>query len=314
MNITACITSYNQRVYLIEAIDSVLAQTLRPAEIVIIDDASTDDSAAVIAGYAARYPDLIRPVLKDGNRGVVNTFNLGLDAACGDYISFLAGDDRWLPAKLEREAGRLVEPDHPDGVFSDYYFTGPGGERTYRWAGERQPPQGNVLPQVLARDFPRRALFRSELADLRLWREVGRFDPSFTLYEDWDAHIRLAARLRYAYVPEPLSEYRRHDAGLSKASVESHLAATDHIERKYAYLLQSLEATYGPYLCRQLARWRAHLWRNAARDVALHRPPGFRGEALRRFRRSLAYEPKPDIRLLWYLLRPTPGAWSPARR
>jgi glycosyltransferase involved in cell wall biosynthesis len=308
MNITACITSYNQRDYLIEAIESVLAQTLRPAEIVIIDDASTDGSAALIAGYAARYPDLIRPILKERNQGVVNTFNLGLDAARGDYISFLAGDDRWLPAKLEREADRLAEPDHPDGVFSDYYFTNPDGQQNYLWAGERRSPQGHILPQVLGRDFPRRALFRSELANLRLWREVGRFDPAFTLYEDWDAHIRLAARLRYAYVPEPLSEYRRHGAGLSMRSIELHLAATDRIEHKYADLLQSLEATHGPYLRRQLARWRAHLWRNAARDVARRRPPGFRAEALRRFRRSLSYEPKPDIRLLWYLLRPAPGA------
>jgi glycosyltransferase involved in cell wall biosynthesis len=308
MNITACITSYNQRGYLIEAIESVLAQTLRPAEIVIIDDASTDDSAALIAGYAARYPDLIRPIRKEHNRGVVDTFNLGLDAARGDYISFLAGDDRWLPAKLEREAGRLTEPDHPDGVFSDYYFTGPGGEQNYLWAGERRPPQGHILPQVLGRDFPRRALFRGELADVRLWREAGHFDPSFKLYEDWDMHIRLAARLRYAYIPEPLSEYRRHGTGLSMASIESHLTATDRIERKYADLLRALEATHGPYLRRQLAGWRAHLWRNAAREVARRRPPGFRAEALRRFRRSLAYEPKPDIRLLWYLLRPAPGA------
>jgi glycosyltransferase involved in cell wall biosynthesis len=307
MNVTVCITSFNQRDYLIEAIESVLGQTLRPTEIVIVDDASTDGSVAVITGYAARYPELIRPILKPHNRGVVDTFNLGLDAARGDFIAFLAGDDRWLPAKLEKEAGRLAEPDRPDGVYADYYFSGPGGERLYLWAGERRPPQGDILPQVLARDFPRRALFRSELANLRLWRQVGRFDPAFTLYEDWDAHIRLAARLRYAYVAEPLSEYRRHSAGQSMASVEKHLAATDRIERKYADLTRSLEPTHGAYLRRSLAGWRAHLWRSAARDVARRRPPGFRAEALRRFRHSLSYEPKPDFRLLWYLLRPAAG-------
>jgi glycosyltransferase involved in cell wall biosynthesis len=308
MNITACITSYNQRDYLIEAIESVLAQTRQPAEIVIIDDASTDGSVEVITDYAARYPELIRPVLKDSNRGVVDTFNLGLDIARGDYISFLAGDDRWLPAKLEREATRLSAPDNPGAVYSDYYYTDSGGRRVYLWAGPRRPPEGDILLPVLARDFPHRALFRGELADLRLWREVGHFDLSFTLYEDWDMRIRLAKRLRYAYVPEPLSEYCRHGAGLSTASIERHLAATDHIERKYAELIYSQEAMAQRYLQRQLAGWRAHLWRGAARDVARRRPPGFRAEALRRFRRSLVYELKLDFRLLWYLLRPARGA------
>lgn len=304
MKISVCVTSYNQRDYLKEAVESVLAQSLRPEEIIIIDDASTDDSKEIISGYSTRYPDLIRPVLNDCNRGVVGTFNLGLEVAGGDYITYLAGDDRWLPSKLEKEARRLKAADRPDGVFSDFYFTNATGDHEYLWAGARQPPQGSILPQVIARDFPRRTLFRTELADLRLWRQVGRFDPSFTIYEDWDVHIRLATRFRYAYIPEPLSEYRRHGGGLSTQQIEHHLAATDRIEQKYSLLFHDLESTHGPYLRRQLAGWRAHLWRSSARDIALKRNAGFRAEALRRYRRSLVFEIRPDVRLLWYLLRP----------
>lgn len=304
MNISACITSYNQRGYLIEAIESVLVQTLRPFEIVIIDDASEDDSPEIINAYAARHPDLIRPILNDLNRGVASTFNTGLEVAGGDYIAFLAGDDRWLPAKLEKEAARLSAVDQPDGVFSDFYFTKAGGDRVFTWAGTQHPPEGNILPQVMARDFPRRTLFRTELADLRLWRQVGRFDSSFALYEDWDMHIRLATRMRYAFVAQPLSEYRRHGGGLSTQSIALHLAATDRVEQKYADLIRDLEPTHGAYLRRKLAGWRAHLWRSAAREMALKRPSGFRAEALHRYYRSLSYEIKPDTRLLWYLLRP----------
>lgn len=303
MKITACITAYNQQHFLAEAIESVLAQTLRPAEILIIDDASSDDSPAIITAYAACYPKLIRPVLREQNEGVVATFNLGLDLAGGDAISFLAGDDRWLPAKLEKEAQRMAAADRPDGVYGDFYFTHADGRRTFRWADKTRPPEGHILPQVLARDFPRRTLFRAELADVRLWRRVGRFDPTFDLYEDWDMHIRLAAHFRYAYVAEPLSEYRRHGGGLSRVPVEAHLAIVAQIERKYAGLLESLEPAYGPYLRRKLASWRAHLWRQAARDVAVRRPPDFRAEALRRYARSLYYQFRPDPRLAWYLLR-----------
>lgn len=307
MTITAVITSYNQQDYLIQAIDSVMGQTLRPTELLIVDDASTDDSPAIISAYATRFSELIRPILKPRNLGVVDTFNRGLDEAAGNYISFLAGDDRWLPDKLEREAKRLTAADEPDGVFSDYYYTRADGTPLYLWADDRHPPQGDILPQTLVRDFPRRALFRSELADAALWRQVGRYDPAFTLYEDWDMHIRLAARFRYAYVAEPLSEYRRHSAGLSTVPVETHLTAVAQIEQKYAGLFASLEPTHGPYLRRRMNGWRAHLWRVAARNAALRRPPGYRAEALRHYLRSLHYEVWPDARLLYYLLRVRPG-------
>lgn len=63
MDLTVGITSYNQCGLLVEAIDSVLAQTLRPREIIIVDDASEDDSPQLIRSYAAHYPDLVRPIL-----------------------------------------------------------------------------------------------------------------------------------------------------------------------------------------------------------------------------------------------------------
>lgn len=310
MNISACITSYNQSRFLVEAIDSVLVQTMPPAEIIIVDDASTDESPAIIAAYAARYPNLIRPSLRRHNQGVAATFNEGLASAAGDYLSYLAGDDRWLPAKLEMESQRLAAADQPDGVYSDFYFTDGDGARLYRWAAGGRPPEGDMLAQVLARDFPRRTLFRAELVNVRLWRQTGGFDPAFGLYEDWDMKIALAARLRFGYVAEPLSEYRRHSQGLSMADPAAHLAATNHIERKHVALYQSLESAHGVYLRRHRATWRAHLWRSAARHSALRRGPDSRAEALRLYRQSLAYEPRADFRLFWYLIR---GLITPAR-
>lgn len=303
MNVSACITSYNQSRFLVEAIESVLAQTLPPAEIFIVDDASTDDSPAIIAAYAARYPGLIRPILHERNQGVAATFNEGLDSANGDYLSYLAGDDRWLPAKLERETQRLAAADQPDAVFADFYFTTADGSHSFRWAAGARPPEVQLLPQVLARDFPRRTLFRAELVAVGLWRQAGRFDPAFGLYEDWDMKIALAARLRFGYVAEPLSEYRRHGQGLSMADTAAHLAATDRIERKHAALYESLESSHGAYLNHQMAGWRAHLLRGGARGAALRRAPGFRREAWRLYRQSLRYEARPDLRLLWYLIR-----------
>ncbi len=305
MDLTVGITSYNQHDLLVEAIDSVLAQTLRPREIVVVDDASDDDSPQVIRGYATQYPDLVRPILLARNNGPNAARNHVIDAAQGQWLSFLDGDDRWLPTKLERETARLHAPDHPDAVFSNFFFTDKEGGRMFLWATGQIPPQGYLLPQVLTLALPRMTLFRSEIAPTNLWRQAGYFDTSFAIYGDWDMKVRLAAEVpRFGYVAEPLCEYRRHRAGISNKPVEMHLAAVDHIEQKYAPLIEQLTSTHGRAFSRALDRFRAKLWRRAALDTALQRPAHFRKIALGFYKRSWHYERVLDPRLIWYLFKP----------
>jgi len=303
MNVTVGITSYNQRGYLVEAIDSVLAQSAPPGEVIIVDDASTDDSPQVIAGYAARYPDLVRPLLLPQNGGPNAARNHVLAAATGDLLAFLDGDDRWLPEKLARGLARLGAVDRPDAVFDNFSFTDGDGRPLFLWADGQRPPEGRLQRQVLTLDMPRTTLFRSELVPTALWRAAGGYDASFAIYGDWDARIRQAGVVnRYAYVDEPLSEYRRHGAGLSSRGVEAHLAAVDHVEHKYADLIARLEREEGGVQA-GLRRWRAKLLRRAALDVALRRPPGFRATALAYYRRSLAYQRTLDARTLWHMVK-----------
>lgn len=304
MNVTVGITSYNQRDYLIQAIDSVLAQSAPPAEVIIVDDASTDDSPQVITGYASRYPDLVRPLLLAQNDGPNAARNHVLDVAAGDYLTFLDGDDRWLPEKLARGLARLGAADRPDAVFDNFIFTDGDGHPLFLWADGRRPPEGRLQRHVLTLDLPRMTLFRGELVPMALWRAAGGYDPSFDIYGDWDARIRQAGVVgRYAYVDAPLSEYRRHGAGLSNRGVEAHLAAVDHVEDKYADLIERLEREEGS-VHDGLQRWRAKLLRRAALDVALRRPPGFRAAALAYYRRSLRYHPTLDARTLWHMVKP----------
>ncbi len=304
MNITVGITSYNQRDYLIAAIDSVLAQTLPPAEILIVDDASADDSPQVISAYAARYPNIVRPLLLSRNGGVNAARNHVLAAATGDYLAFLDGDDRWLPGKLARAAERLLAADRPDAVFDNFVFTDAQGRPQFVWATRARPPEGRLLRRVLTLDLPRTTLFRSELVPTALWRAAGGYDPSFLIYGDWDMRIRQAQVVgRYGYVDEVLSEYRRHGAGLSARSIDSHLAAVDKVEAKYADLIAALEATEGG-VGAALTRWRAKLLRRAAYHTAARRAPGFRREALAYYRRSLAYDRVLDARTLWQMVKP----------
>ena len=104
MKVSVIITSYNQGKYLPDAIESVLKQTSPPYEIIICDDFSTkDNTREIIKEYSNRYPDLITPILQERNLGIAANRNTGFKAASGEYITWLDGDDRFLPRKIERE-------------------------------------------------------------------------------------------------------------------------------------------------------------------------------------------------------------------
>ena len=108
--ISAVIIFFNEARFLEEAIESVLAQTYDRWELLLVDDGSTDGSREIAQGYVKRYPDSVRYVAHENNanRGMSAARNLGVQAAKGDYIAYLDGDDIWLPHKLEQQVSLLA--------------------------------------------------------------------------------------------------------------------------------------------------------------------------------------------------------------
>jgi glycosyltransferase involved in cell wall biosynthesis len=240
MKISVYIPSYNQRRFLAEAIESVLAQTLPPHEIIVVDDCSTDGSQDVIAGYAARNPRLITAIYHDRRRGIPETRNHALQTVTGECVTYVDADDRLLPTKLEREAQALAANPDAHIVFSDFLFTDAHGAVTRRWAAEQKPPAGEVFREVLLRKFPTGNLFRAELVPCEALHHVGFYDTTLSIYSDWELRIRLTKRFRTVYVDEPLSVYRRHGAGVSDSPIAEHVRAWEQIWRKNCCLLDDL--------------------------------------------------------------------------
>ena len=100
--ISCVVPVYNGDPYLAEALDSILAQTYQPLDIIVVDDGSTDDTAAV----AANFSDRIR-YLKQPNAGAAAARNLGLSVVRGEFVAFLDADDLWHPEKLARQMARF---------------------------------------------------------------------------------------------------------------------------------------------------------------------------------------------------------------
>jgi glycosyltransferase involved in cell wall biosynthesis len=248
------ITSYNQKDYLIEAIESVLNQTLQPHQVIIVDDCSTDGSQGVIVDYASRYPRLITPIFHGRNKGIARSRNEALRAVTGEFVTMLDGDDRFLPAKLEKEANLLVENRDASIAYSNFGYISAEGARADVWADNVMPPEGDVFYQVLARDFPRQNLFRNELVDHHAWERVGFYDPRFTSYEDYEMRIRLTKSLKVKYTGELLTEYRIGHSGssLSNAGAAEHLANLEKIAQKSRNLLKDATPEQRKYVQRNL--------------------------------------------------------------
>ncbi|HUU64036.1 MAG TPA: glycosyltransferase [Dehalococcoidia bacterium] len=243
MKISVIITSYNQKNYLREAIESVLKQTLLPYEIIIVDDCSSDGSQDMILDYARRYPDLIIAFCHEKGLGIPKNRNFALRQVRGDLISFLDGDDRFLPSKLELELETLQRHPEASTVFSNIYYIDEHGQRTGLWAERDAPPSGYVLKETFSLDWPKGHTYRNELMTRDALEQVGFYDEELHIWEDWDMRIRFTSRFTVAYCPIPLVEYRQHPKGISMiSSRDLHISTMKMTYERNRHLLQNLSA------------------------------------------------------------------------
>lgn len=154
--VSVIIPTYNRATLVVAAIDSVLQQTYRDTEIIVVDDGSTDDTEARLAAYGSRIV-----YLKQANGGIDAARNRGLDAATGEYVALLDSDDLWLDFKLELQVALLDHFPEVGFVHSEFFIFKESGERTP--AGLRswyvdtqtwQPPHDRRIPAALIERLP----------------------------------------------------------------------------------------------------------------------------------------------------------------
>lgn len=243
MKISVYITSYNQKDFLREAIDSVLNQTLQPFEIIIVDDASTDGSQDLIKYYADKF-DIVRYIFHKTNKGVSQVRVTALNEVKGDYVSYLDGDDLYLANKLEIESN-LIKKNNTDLAFSNNMYVLEDNPQIIKWiwASNEIDVSDNVdlFYKTIARDFPRGNLFRMELINYEKLKQVGFHDTNLKIYEDYDLRIRLAKKLSFSCSIEPTSKIRISKNGLSKSPKSDHLKAFNFIFKKHQTDIDSLD-------------------------------------------------------------------------
>jgi len=207
--VSVIIPAYNAAAHVADAIGSVLQQTLRDLELIIVDDGSTDATRS-IADDSARADSRVKVVTKP-NGGLSSARNAGIDVAAGQAVCFLDADDILLPHKLENQTAFLLQFPGCDLVYSDYYVG--DAELTPIWLESVRPRMAKMDEYLLYgnRFAPLCPLIRSTLIGA-----TGRFDETLRAAEDWDYWIRAARHGRFCYLPGPVGVYRNHENQMSR--------------------------------------------------------------------------------------------------
>src|SRR6202012_1014946 len=199
--VTILVPVYNGALYLAETLNSLIVQTYRNFELLIIDDGSTDTSASIVNSFS---DPRIRMIQKK-NGGLCSTLNRGIEEARGEYIARSDQDDLSFPCRLEREMA--VADSHPEalGMFS---FNTKIGEK-HKWSNTDKLTMSNRI-KVYDPIKDGCLLGSTMLARTSALRELGGFRQAYYPADDWDLEFRLSEQGKVLVVCEPLVTYRFH--------------------------------------------------------------------------------------------------------
>ncbi len=209
---------YNHERFLAEALDSVLAQTYLNVEIIILDDASTDNSVNIILAYCARFPHL-QFIRNTENAGNCTTFNKALSQATGEYIIDFATDDVLLPTRIAEQVTCFEKLSKDYGaIFTDAEIIDENSRHVRNFyrrssAGKLMPlpVSGDVYAAVLERYFicTPTVMFRKEV-----YARLQGYDETLA-YEDYDFFVRAAREYKFYFLNKILTKRRRHSQSMS---------------------------------------------------------------------------------------------------
>jgi glycosyltransferase involved in cell wall biosynthesis len=204
--ISVIIPTFNRARTLARAIDSVLAQTYAPKEILVVDDGSTDQTRSLLAAYGDRIRILSQP-----NKGVSAARNLGIEHSTADFIALLDSDDRWEPEKLACQAAFFKA--HPGAMICQTQEIWIRNGVRVNPMKKHQKPSGMIFePSLhLCLVSPSAVMMKKKLFDIK-----GLFNENFFVCEDYDFWLRVSTDTPVFLIDRPLTvKYGGHEDQLS---------------------------------------------------------------------------------------------------
>ena len=271
--VSVVVPAFNAQPYVAAAVDSVLAQTLRDFELIVVDDGSSDGTPGALEAYGGALR-----CLRQENGGVSRARNHGIAESRGRFVAFLDADDAWGPSKLEKQVATLADRPGCRACYSAVYLA----DQRLSVLSEQRSGDGVVeYDSLLVNGNIVTGSASSVICERALLDEVGGFDEDLSLCADWDLWVRLSARTTFAYVDEPLAMYRQSIGSMSR---NPRLLEQDTL----ALLHKAFSGPSPPG-----ARTRARAYGRQYRVLAgSHLQAGTYRDALRCFILSVRYDPR----------------------
>lgn len=211
--VSVVIAAYNAEAFISDTLKSILTQTYRNFEVIVVDDGSRDRTAEIVRSFA-EIDDRIQ-LIQQSNSGVAASRNLAIQRSSGEYIAPIDADDIWYSERLEKHVRCLESSDESVGLVYSWsmYLNESGGIKGYSPFGQLGAVEGNVLAILVFYNFldnASTAMFRRSCID-----QVGNYNTELTTCEDWDLYLRIAEQYRFAIVPEYLIGYRQYSSSMS---------------------------------------------------------------------------------------------------
>jgi glycosyltransferase involved in cell wall biosynthesis len=232
--VSVVIPTYNRAATIGRALDSVIRQTHRPLEIIVVDDGSTDDTLGAVDRHGCTVP--LTVLALGHNEGAAAARNQGIALAHGDFIAFLDSDDEWSPDKIARQLAAL----NAAGLEFGAGYT---GIASYTEDGtlcgmSRAVADGDLRLALLNHNLV--GSTSCVIARRTLLQQLGGFERSLASCQDWELWIRLAGHTRFACVPEPLTLL--HIARQGRISTNGKARLSGHLQLYRTHLRRAFRS------------------------------------------------------------------------
>jgi glycosyltransferase involved in cell wall biosynthesis len=309
--VSVVIPAYNRARFLRRAIESVLSQDHPGKEVVVVDDASTDETEKEIAPWA-RAQGVVW-IRHESNRGASAARNTGIRASRGAYLVFLDSDDCFLPGRLSSHVEVLERRPDLMWAYSDHWIERDGHRQPPTFSVRSYRPEGNVFEPLLLETNGFQLPMMTTTFHRSVVEEVGGFNETVFCAEDLDFRLKIARRYPIAYIPSADCVWVEHDARSKhtrRNRVESWLAVVDrHVA--------SLDVSGGnrKELQRKVKALRRRVLNIPHQEAYMHLVAGRMEEAHNRLRQAVRLRPF-HLKNYAYLLLTflPPSVYTAARR
>ena len=229
---------FNGRAFIEETLRSLETQTYWDAELIVVDDGSTDDGAELAEKICRESSSPILrslKLIKKANGGVAEARNVGIKEAKGEYVALLDQDDLWSADRLEKTLAAM-KSENARWAYSAFFRFYADGRRVLKDDGEQDGKK--ALEKIVRGELfipPAAALIEKSLLE-----GLGAFVPAFAPSDDWDLFLKLAEKERGAYLGEPLVFFRSHKTSTGKKQRDRIFMAQEEVLRLHEPKLKTL--------------------------------------------------------------------------